>query len=411
MISKFPDYNLFFERNTGKQWILSNQKSTVKYLQFSEREMLSMRKFSTCFLKPGMKLGQTIYGARGDVLLTAGTVLTEKYIKNLSRLGILDAYIDEGLLKDVLLDEVITRETKTVAVSQIKKIMTESRDKGELVIQPAPLYDTVNDIATQILANEKIMYNLTDLRTQDNYTFEHSVNVCVLSLMTGKSLGYTRDQLLALGVGAILHDLGKVKIPFEILNKPDRLSEEEFSLVMEHTRHGHNMIKALEYLGEVPATIAYQHHENYDGSGYPNGISGHQFNEFAQIAALADRFDALTANRPYRQAFPPYEAYEMCAGAGNYLFKDMFITAFLYNIAAYPTGTLVELNNRMIGVVTETKKGYSLFPKVRILLNEDWTPVRSQFEVPLMDRKEFSITRVFNDLEHRQIMEFITRET
>lgn len=370
-----------------------------------------MRKLHTYSLKSGMRLGQTIYGAKGDVLLCAGAILTDKYINSLSKMGILDVYIDEGLLQDVVLDEIISRETRSEAVNQVKKIMTESKEKGELVLQPESLYFTVNDIVSQLLANDRVMYNLTDLRTQDNYTFEHSVNVCVLALMTGKSLGYTRDQMITLGMGAILHDLGKVKIPIEILNKPGRLSEKEFAVVREHALFGYKMIKDLEYLGDIPATIAYQHHENYDGSGYPNGLSGTQFNEFAQITALADRFDALTAIRPYRQAYPTFEAYEMCAGAGNYLFKDIYVTAFLYNIAAYPTGTLVELNNRMVGVVTESVRGYSLFPKVRILLNEDWSPVSRQYEIPLKDRKEFSVTRVFNDLERLLIMDILNKGT
>lgn len=145
--------------------------------------------------------------------------------------------------------------------------------------------------------------------------------------------------------------LGKVKIPDEILNKPGRLTDEEFSTIKMHTTYGYKLIFDAKGLDKIHALVALQHHESYDGSGYPLGIKDDKFIEYAQIISIADKFDALTADRVYRKSFPPYEAYEMCAASGNYLFKKHIVDAFLYNIAAYPSGSLVEINNGCIAVV------------------------------------------------------------
>lgn len=240
------------------------------------------------------------------------------------------------------------------------------------------------------------MYNLVDLRTQDDYTFAHSVNVSVLALMTGITLGFNKEQLSLLGLGALLHDLGKVRIPDRILNKPGKLTADEFSVMKEHTTLGYRMIRNARNVGDIPAIVAYQHHECFDGSGCPLGIKGQEFHQYAQIAAIADKFDALTADRIYRPAFPSHEAYEMCAASGNLWFSDYIVEAFLSNIAAYPTGTLVELNNEIAAVVLDTPKGSSLFPNVRIFADTKGCPVGSPYEVSLNQRTDLYITGILS---------------
>lgn len=346
-----------------------------------------------------MKVGRTIYSSRGETLLRAGVPLSKTYINRLLKLGIPDIYIEDGLLPDVPMHDVITQETRVAAVKQVRNILLDTKESGRLVIAAKSLYGTVGDFTGELLANKSLMFNLVDLRSQDDYTFAHSVNVCVLSLMTGITLGYKKEELATLGVCSLLHDLGKTKIPDKILNKPGPFTPEEFSLMKKHTTFGYELICSCKDLTELHATVAHQHHESFDGSGYPLGIKHDQFNELAQVTAIADKFDALTANRIYRRAFPSHEAYEMCAASGNYLFKDHIVKAFLHNIAAYPSGALVELNSGEVAAVMDTPKGLSLFPRVRILFDQNHRLLPCPVEKSLHEVTNLNIVRVLPDEE------------
>lgn len=367
-----------------------------------------MRRVSVFSLCPGMKIGRTVYSSMGEVFLKKGTILTSGYIKTLLKTRIPYVYIDNDLLKDLVIEDTISIETRTAAIQQVKQILLQTKESGKLVIEPSALYSTVKGFTDELLDNRSLMLNLIDLRSQDDYTFAHSVNVCILSLMTGITLGYRPEQLAILGVGALLHDLGKVKIPDAILNKPTNLTSEEFAIMKQHPTIGYQLISASKELSENHALIALQHHEAYDGSGYPLGISGSEFHEFAQIVAIADKFDALTANRIYRKAYPSHEAYEMCAGSGNYLFSDHIVKAFLTNIAAYPPGSLVRLTNGQIAVVLDTPKGYSRFPKVRIILDSNGKKLSQPQDVFLLNEVGLSVLSVLEDEEINSIISTFT---
>jgi len=353
-----------------------------------------MRKVSVKHLKPGLKLGRTVYGADGEVLLSAGCLLTENYIKKLSAWGINFVFIDEGLLPDVNVEDVVSAETRQAAVSQIKKILLETRESGRLVIDPGSIYATVEGFTRELLAKKELMVNLIDLRLQDDYTFAHSVNVCILSLLTGITLGLDGTQLTLLGTGALLHDVGKIMIPDSILNKPGPLAPEEFRAMMDHAQVGYELITSSGAVGELPALIARQHHENYDGSGYPLQLKGTEIHPLAQAVAAADKFDALTADRVYRKGFPPHEAYEMLAACGNSLIEAGIVKAFLHNIAAYPSGSLVELTSGEVAVVVDTPKGYSLFPRVRVLTDPKHRLLAAPREVFLLEVDGLAVARL-----------------
>jgi len=362
-----------------------------------------MRKVGVSELKPGIKLSRTIYNSRGEELLKNGVALTDTYIELLIKLKLPFVWVDDGLpfwMPEA--SDVIKRQTRVAAVRQIKNVLLEAKESGRLVIEPQSLYTTVREFTEQLLSNKNLIFNLVDLRSQDDYTFAHSVNVCLLTLMTGITLGYGHSELAFLGIGALLHDLGKVKIPDEILNKPGGLTAEEFEVMKNHTVLGYEMIREAGNLDEMNAIMALQHHENYDGSGYPKGLKGEQINEYAQIVAIADRFDAITANRVYRKAFPSVEAYEMCEASVNYFVKESVAKAFMYNIAAYPAGTIVELNNGMAGVAADTPKGNSLFPMVHVYFDEKKRLLPQQIELPLYKEKGLFIVRVLHSEEASQ---------
>jgi len=351
-------------------------------------------------LKPGMTLGYTIYSSDGRVLLRAGVVLNDNYINYLIRMKIpvVGVFDDSDYEKQPILKDVVNRKTRLAAVAQVKNVLLESQESGRLVIEPESLYGTVGELTDQLLSNRELIFNLVDLRSQDDYTFAHSVNVCVLSLMTGITMGYQKRALSILGVGALLHDLGKVKIPDSILNKPGPLTEAEFEIIKTHTVHGADMIRKAGNLDEIHALMALQHHENYDGSGYPFGLSRDRIEEYSQIVAIADRFDAITADRVYRKPYPPVEAFAMCEASANYFVKESVTRAFIYNIAAYPANTVVELNNGMVGVALVTPKGSSLYPKVKVYFDEKHSILSEPFELPLHETEGVYVVRVLESL-------------
>ncbi|MFZ5597355.1 MAG: HD-GYP domain-containing protein [Bacillota bacterium] len=362
-----------------------------------------MRRVDVFLLQPGMKLGRNIYGDKGTVLLSAGTVLTNEYISKLIRMGIYSTYIYDDRITDVEIVDVVSQETRAAAVSQVKKLLLQAKESGKMVIDPKPIYSTVMEFADQLFRNRSLVYSMTSLLSYDEYTFIHSVNVCVLSLMTGITMGYSRDLLAELGLGAILHDIGKMRIPDEILNKPGTLSTGEFEIIKKHTVLGCEIIRSSGTMGELPSIIAHQHHECYDGSGYPQGISGDDYNEFAQIVSIADKFDALTTDRVYRKSFPAHEAYEMCAGSGNFWFKENVVKSFLENVAAYPTGTLVSLSDGTTAVVVDVPRGYSLFPRVRVILDQYCQQVKDPVEFNLYEVKNKYIVGVVSEEEYNRM--------
>ena len=357
-----------------------------------------MRKVGIFALQPGLVLARAIYNHNVGLLLGKGTVLTHQNIRKLESYGVPYVYVEDDLLTGIEPVPLISHKVRRVAEQQLEKIMSSVRATGKLRIKSAETDVVTQQILDQLVGKKHLMLNLMDLRVRDNYTFVHSVNVCVLALMTGLTLGYTKNELLLLGTGALLHDVGKEMIPDMVLNKPGRLNAEEYEIIKNHTFYGYELIRAVKSLGEIPAIISLQHHEHYDGSGYPQGLKKNAFHEFAQIVAIADKFDALTSNRVYRRAFLPHQAYELCAASGNYFVHEKIMRAFLYNIAAYAPGTMVQLNTGQVGVVIDTPKGYSLFPRVKILFDNLDTPIPPH-ELSLTKTPGLAVTRVVEDEE------------
>lgn len=355
-------------------------------------------------LRPGMKVGKALYSARGELLLNAGTILTAKNIERLKRLQVPALYIDDGFLPDVTVEDVIAEETRVQAMVQVRELLEEQRETrgsssfgaGRAILRVKRITATVENIIDQLLANRHLMVNLADIRSLDDYTFGHCVNVCVLSIMTGITLGYERERLLRLGLGAILHDLGKVDVPPEVLQKPGRLTAEEFALVKRHPEEGYRRVLRLPGVSAAAAQVVYQHHERFDGTGYPRGLQGQEVHEMAYICGVADVFDALTADRVYRRACPVHEAYEMVAGSGDSLFDFRVVRAFLENVAAYPVGTWVRLSTGEVGVVVDNRRGFSLYPRVRVFFDPQGHPL-SPYEVSLWEAEGVFVAGVTDE--------------
>lgn len=341
-------------------------------------------------IRPGMTLGKTIWGLRNEVLLTAGTQLNESYIDSLERLQLNGIYIEDQISGDVEIASLISDTLRAETVKGIKNLFVLSERTGSA--PPLNLMrEQIGRIVDEILSNRNLMINMIDLKAFDNYTYAHSVNVAVLSIVLGLAAGLNRDALNRLGMAALLHDIGKVFVPLELLNKRTPLKPEEHAVLMSHAERGFEYVKS--HYPEIPVSTyiaILEHHERYDGSGYPMAKPGARTTQFGAILAIADVYDAMTSDRPYRKALPPSEAVEYFMASGGSLFHPELLGLFLRKVAPYPVGTCVRLSNGWIGLVLENYESFSLRPLIRVFRKGD-TEV-TPFPVHLRD--DFSYTNV-----------------
>lgn len=316
----------------------------------------------------GAVLAKTIYGPDGSVLLTKGIALNNKYISRLKDFGIESAYVinekiqqfNLSLEVDEPISDTVRQETIKIVKENLIKIIDESN------LNYTQIAEAVNQIIDELLSKDVLIFNLTDIRSFDNYTFAHSVNVAILAITIGISLNLSKNELKILGIGAFLHDIGKIKIPIHILNKPGKLDDEEYRIIQQHPEYGFDFIRKNKNFNIISAHISYQHHEKFDGSGYPQGLKGEEIHQLARITSIADVYDALTSNRPYRKAYLPHKALEFILGGSATFFDPDIVKAFLKCISPYPIGTIVLLNTGEVGVVLKQNQETLLRPVVLV---------------------------------------------
>ncbi len=302
--------------------------------------------------KPGMMLGKTIFREDdGKILLVKNTILKNEYIHKIKNLGYEYIYIRDPLAfeEDDELIPPIKDETKVKAIQVLKSTVQQIAKKEEMNIRRVK--NVIVEVVDQILSDRQVIYNLSDLNQHDNYTYFHSVNVTVLSLLIGSELGISRGDLEILGMGAMMHDIGKTLIAPELLNKPERLDSREFESMKEHARNGFELLKD-KLPSFVPAHIALQHHEREDGSGYPRGATGKNIHRFSKIVAVADVFDAITTNRSYQKARSPFEAIRQLTEEIEVKFERNIVGALSKVIAPFPVGSTLRFKDGFNGVVT-----------------------------------------------------------
>lgn len=361
-----------------------------------------MQRISVSHLQPGMILSRNIFSADGLLLLNAGSILNRNYINRLKRLDISSVYVDNSLLTDIEAPEIIQEETRVKAIATVKQSFNKLQTVCRIDI--GQLQQVANRIVDETIQNRHTMVHLADIRTHDDYTFGHSVNVCVLAVVTGLHLGYHTDQLRTLALGAMLHDIGKLSVPLEILNKPGRLTEDEMSIMKQHSGYGFSILQQqTDYIPLLAAHIAFQHHEKYNGTGYPRHLKGDHIHEFARIVAIADVYDAITADRPYRKCLPAHKAYEWIMVLSGQHFDPYILSVFLSHIAAYPIGTFVRLTNGEIGVVTKVSPKLSTRPQLRILTDTSGQLLSRPVELEMLEHLTLFIDKVLTAEEIRSL--------
>lgn len=246
----------------------------------------------------------------------------------------------------------------------------------------------IKHIVEEIIANQDAMLNLIKIKSHDEYTFSHSMNVCMIATLIGVRHKLSSDLLEELAFGAMLQDLGKIKVPDEILFKPGRLNEKEIEEIKKHTLYSQQILSENSRIGELPKKIAYQHHERWHGQGYPHSIAGENIELLARITAIADVYDALTTDRPYRKKFLPYDAVRLIVSKADDEFYADAVRSFVESVSIYPLGSLVKLNTKEIGMVIKINRKAIVRPTIRILFDLSGNILENPINIDLIKDRE-----------------------
>lgn len=331
-----------------------------------------MRKASLDENVIGLKVGQPILGLNGQVLLGQGTEITEQFVERLKSLGYSQIYVDDGLVDDIIPDELISARTRVQITASIKEITENFKMSSRLNLLR---FKKVMDlILSEVLNNRSILASLTDIRTSDpnDFLFNHSINVTALSVLIGLNMYYPENKLYELGMGVLLHDIGKTTLPDKFITTPTKdLTDDEFKLYQQHTWNGYEILRANPEIRLVSAAIALQHHERYDGMGFPRSQKGTNILEHARIAAIADAYDNLSNDRGNRKKLPAYRVSEYLQSKSGTLFDPKIVDRFIQKIALYPQGSKILLNNGKSGFVIRQNSENNKKPMVRLFWKDN----------------------------------------
>ncbi len=306
-------------------------------------------------VQPGMVLAMDVNGLDGRTLIGSSMTLNEKFIERLKGLGFTGVYVADELSKDIDIEMPISPVLRANGLECIKKGNIDG------------CIEVAKQIVGEILNRGHVSLDMLDLRSYDDYTYAHSVNVAILSSAIGLGMKMSETDMAMLVTAALLHDLGKLSIPSEILNKKDRLTAKEFEIMKTHSTLSYEFIKERwDISSHVKGAVLF-HHENMDGSGYPAGLPGEEQSLFTRILHVADVYDALTSKRPYKEPYSPYESMEYLMGGCGILFDRDVVEVMKKCVPLFPKGTEIELSDGRRGIIKENHGVYNLRPIVRLM--------------------------------------------
>ena len=289
-----------------------------------------------------------------------------------------DAQVEQDLQQLTVHDRRPEPVSVSAEIAHAARICTQGRAAVVSMFQEARMGKTVDtetaqqfveDITQSISRNPNALISLARLKTADDYTFMHSVAVCAMMIALSRQLGQTVAQTRSAGVAGLLHDLGKAVMPMEVLNKPGKLTDTEFSIIKSHPVEGHKLLVAGGVTDAIALEVCLHHHEKIDGSGYPGRLKGDEIGMFAKMGAVCDVYDAITSNRPYKAGWDPAESLrKMAEWAGGHFDQAVF-QAFVKSLGIYPIGSLVRLTSGRIGVVTDQGKKSLTLPTVKVFFS------------------------------------------
>ncbi len=254
-------------------------------------------------------------------------------------------------------------------LSLVKNMMDDIRFGNQLNVTAAK--NAVVECVDQVLESPNTMLLFTQLKHQDEYTSQHSLNVCILSVLLARHLKYPVKELNDIGLCGLLHDMGKMKVPPEVLNKPGKLTEQESAIMKAHTTLGRDILISARDVFPGAVDVAYTHHEQLNGTGYPRGLSASGVSVYSRLVAVVDAYDAITSDRVYQKGRLHLQAISILTQARDTHFEASMVFKFIDCIGIYPVGNAVEMNNGEVGVVIKANPDNKTRPKVLMLMNSD----------------------------------------
>ena len=265
--------------------------------------------------------------------------------------------------------EELARAAKICA--QAKRAVTSMFQEARMgkAVDPGNARKLVEEISDSVTRNPGALISLARLKTADDYTYMHSVAVCALMIALGRQLKVDEDLIRKLGIAGLLHDLGKAMMPMEVLNKPGKLTDEEFRIMKSHPEEGYRLLQESSGVDEITFDVVLHHHEKTDGSGYPKGLKDSEISLYAKMGAVCDVYDAITSNRPYKAGWDPAESLRKMAEWANGHFDPVVFQAFVKSLGIYPIGSLIRLSSGRLGIVIDQTSKSLLTPRVKVFFS------------------------------------------
>ncbi|MFD2167933.1 HD-GYP domain-containing protein [Thalassotalea euphylliae] len=347
-------------------------------------------------LRPGMYVKSISYQDKGFILKSEGYVLSLAKVMQLKEAGIKKVIVDPSRQKAV---DNIDKVMPNISSSPLSKLNRVGRQKvvslDDELNKAKSLYGNAKELQSKILTNinadrslhaeevrettdamvDSIFRNqdaltcLSRLRSKSNYLMEHSLNCSILMAVFAKHLKFDRDVIEQLTLGAFMHDIGKVFIPDDILNKPGPLTDKQQSIVRTHVALGAKILEDTPHISHITMKVILEHHERIDGSGYPRGLKGNDISKYGRMMAIIDSYDAMTSDRCYQDAIDPVAAFKTLVQESATAYDEELVEKFIQCLGAYPVGTLVQLNSGKIGLVSERNKTKPTHPIVKVFYN------------------------------------------
>jgi putative nucleotidyltransferase with HDIG domain len=285
------------------------------------------------------------------------------------------------------------KESKAKLRKQYESGLSAMRDvetqvKLGKVFEVEPLQDLVNGLLQNLFTDPAAVLGLTAIKTHDDYTLNHSINVCILSLSLGASLGLDEESLRSLGLCALLYDLGKVRIPEDILNKEGPLTADEWQIIKSHATEGADLLKRIQLVDQMPMVVAYEHHRRHDLQGYPEAESAQEQHLFSKVVALCDAYDAMTTSRPFRREIRPDKALAVLMQGRGKAYDPSITKSLIAMLGIYPMGAVVRLGDGSTAIVFRVNRDDLLRPRVKLLVDAEgrWMEEPCIADLRLVDR-------------------------
>lgn len=339
-------------------------------------------------LQPGMYVLAIVSQTGAMEIAQTGLVTNRQQVDALIRRGVLTVRVDLARSKLPGIEQVVSPSPAHSAGSarptgsgegrelKIRRLYQEARElQGKFIrhlkagepIDITPLAAVAEEMVDTMFTHGDAMLCLARIRAKDAYLMEHSMNVAILLANFGRYLGLERNVLKELTLGGLLHDVGKIMTPDEVLNKPGKLTDEEFGVMRQHVVHSYDILSNTAGITPTMLEVAANHHERLDGTGYPQRLKGDQLSLYTRMSGIVDVYDAVTADRVYKQGMQPTQAFRVLLKGINQHFDAELVTKFIKCMGVYPVGTLVQLSNQRLAVVMQRNEQQPLKPVVKVI--------------------------------------------